>query len=173
MPMKDASIPLPRRSFLGVGLVTGLGLHPNADALTRTQLKFPRDAGAHPDFTTEWWYVTGYVNSDGGDPTFGFQVTFFRSRVAKTQNMQSRLAARQLIFAHAAVTDVKGKKLWHDQRMARASGAEPGENPLDAASASTRRHTSHSPHPPFGQSRAAVKALATLLFPPPGGPTSR
>ncbi|MES2950926.1 MAG: carotenoid 1,2-hydratase [Pseudomonadota bacterium] len=113
-------------------------MHPNADALTRTQLKFPRDAGAHPDFTTEWWYVTGYVNAGGNDPVFGFQVTFFRSRVAKTQNMQSRLAARQLIFAHAAITDVQGKKLWHDQRMARASGAEPGENPLDTASASTQ-----------------------------------
>jgi predicted secreted hydrolase len=34
--------------------------------------------------------------------------------------MQSRFAARQLVFAHAAVTDVQGAKLWHDQRIARA-----------------------------------------------------
>jgi hypothetical protein len=33
--------------------------------------------------------------------------------------MQSRFAARQLVFAHAAVTDVQGKRLWHDQRIAR------------------------------------------------------
>jgi predicted secreted hydrolase len=33
--------------------------------------------------------------------------------------MQSRFAAKQLVFAHAAVTDVQGKRLWHDQRIAR------------------------------------------------------
>jgi predicted secreted hydrolase len=34
--------------------------------------------------------------------------------------MRSAFAAKQLLFAHAAVTDVAGKKLWHDQRLARA-----------------------------------------------------
>jgi predicted secreted hydrolase len=33
--------------------------------------------------------------------------------------MQSRFAARQLLFAHAAVTDVQGARLLHDQRIAR------------------------------------------------------
>jgi predicted secreted hydrolase len=33
--------------------------------------------------------------------------------------MQSRFAAKQLLFAHAALTDVQGRKLWHDQRIAR------------------------------------------------------
>ncbi|HEY1228220.1 MAG TPA: carotenoid 1,2-hydratase, partial [Ramlibacter sp.] len=32
----------------------------------------------------------------------------------------SQFAARQLVFAHAAVTDVQGRRLWHDQRIARA-----------------------------------------------------
>jgi predicted secreted hydrolase len=36
-----------------------------------------------------------------------------------TQGMASRFAARQLVFAHAALTDVQGKKLWHDERIAR------------------------------------------------------
>ncbi|HUR88978.1 MAG TPA: carotenoid 1,2-hydratase, partial [Ramlibacter sp.] len=45
--------------------------------------------------------------------------TFFRSRVDATQSMQSRFAAKQLVFAHAALTDVEGKRLWHDQRIAR------------------------------------------------------
>jgi predicted secreted hydrolase len=36
--------------------------------------------------------------------------------------MRSSFAAKQLIFAHAAVTDVAGKRLLHDQRIARASG---------------------------------------------------
>ena len=130
----------PRRRVLGTGLGLGfgLGIAPNVLAAAPQPLQFPRDAGAHPDHTTEWWYATGYINGDSGEPLFGFQVTFFRSRIAKTQAMVSRLAARQLIFAHAAITDIQGKKLWHDQRMARSSGAEPGKNVLDTAFASTQ-----------------------------------
>ena len=37
-------------------------------------LRFPMDHGAHPDFRTEWWYVTGHARA--GDREFGFQVTF-------------------------------------------------------------------------------------------------
>ncbi len=86
-------------------------------ALPPRVLTFPRDHGAHPELRTEWWYVTGHARS--GTREFGFQVTFFRSRVDGTQAMASKLAARQLIFAHAAVTDLQGGKLWHDQRIAR------------------------------------------------------
>ncbi|MDO9360202.1 MAG: carotenoid 1,2-hydratase [Polaromonas sp.] len=82
------------------------------------ELRFPRDRGAHPDFRTEWWYITGQATA--GQRAFGFQLTFFRSRVEATQGMSSAFAAKQLVFAHAAVTDVQGRKLWHDQRIARA-----------------------------------------------------
>jgi len=110
-------------------------------------LAFARDAGAHTDFKTEWWYITGWApeagpkaGSDAASAAarYGFQLTFFRSRVEGTQDMQSRLAARQLLFAHAAITDVQAKRLWHAQRMARWSGEGPGENPLDTASASSQ-----------------------------------
>lgn len=109
---------------------------PATNALARKTLKFPRDAGAHPDFRTEWWYLTGFAHVGAAQVALGFQVTFFRSRVEATQAMQSPLAAKQLLFAHAAVTDVRGKKLWHDQRIARWSGAAPGERTTDTASAS-------------------------------------
>lgn len=92
-----------------------------SNALPSQTLHFPRDLGSHPDFAIEWWYVTGQLQA--AQREFGFQLTFFRSRVAATQGMTSRFAAKQLIFAHAAVTDVAGKRLWHDQRIARASGA--------------------------------------------------
>ena len=109
---------LPRRPLLlalaGVGL---LGVNGNAAALPAKVLVFPRDRGAHPDFRTEWWYITGEAMS--GTRRFGFQLTFFRSRVEATQGMASRFAAKQLVFAHAALTDVQGNKLWHDQRIAR------------------------------------------------------
>jgi predicted secreted hydrolase len=128
-----------RRSVLsaGLGASLGLGASPSSMALERKQLEFPRDHGAHPDFRTEWWYITGYANVAASPAAFGFQVTFFRSRVAQTQGMQSGFAAKQLIFAHAALTDVQGRQLWHDQRIARSSGDEPGQNAVDMASAST------------------------------------
>ena len=86
-------------------------------ALPPRRMEFPRDHGAHPELRTEWWYITGQARA--GQREFGFQVTFFRSRVEGTQGMTSRFAAKQLVFAHAAVTDVQGRKLWHDQRIAR------------------------------------------------------
>jgi predicted secreted hydrolase len=101
-------------------LVRGLAFSPvmgPARALPPSRIEFPRDHGAHPPLRTEWWYVTGRLLA--GNREFGFQVTFFRSRVDATQQMQSRFAARQLVFAHAAITDVDGKRLWHDQRIAR------------------------------------------------------
>jgi len=104
-----------RRSLLMAAPLFGAGLP--AFALPAAKLAFPRDHGAHPGLRTEWWYITGHASS--GEREFGFQVTFFRTRVDAAQGMTSRFAAKQLVFAHAAVTDVQGRKLWHDQRIAR------------------------------------------------------
>ena len=104
-----------RRPLLAA--LPGLTMLSRAHALPPASLQFPRDFGAHPDFRTEWWYVTGHARA--GEREFGFQVTFFRTRVDAAQQMQSRFAAKQLVFAHAALTDVQGRKLWHDQRIAR------------------------------------------------------
>ena len=112
----------PRMNSLRRAMLVGAaaGLVPwakTAYALPAKTLVFPRDRGAHPDFNTEWWYITGSLAA--GARQFGFQLTFFRSRIASTQALTSKFAAKQLIFAHAAVTDVVGKKLHHDQRIAR------------------------------------------------------
>ena len=99
-------------------LLAATALAWRAHALEPRKLQFPRDHGSHPDLRTEWWYVTGFAQS--GAREFGFQVTFFRSRVDEAQPLASAFAAKQLVFAHAAITDVQGKRLWHDQRIARA-----------------------------------------------------
>ena len=106
-----------RRKLLLGGAAGLAALGGGVYALPARTLVFPRDRGSHPDFRTEWWYITGHCSS--GARSFGFQLTFFRSRVDSTQAMTSKFAARQLMFAHAAITDVDGKKLWHDQRIAR------------------------------------------------------
>lgn len=85
-------------------------------------LIFPADHGAHPAQRTEWWYVTGWLaEPDRPDvPRHGFQITFFRSRGDVAADHPSAFAARQLVLAHAALTDLAGARLLHDQRIARA-----------------------------------------------------
>jgi predicted secreted hydrolase len=105
-------------------LTTDQHEHQPGSALTPRPLRFPRDHGTHNDTRTEWWYLTGHAQTEGGR-TFGFQVTFFRSRVDAARPIQSRLAARQLLFAHAAITDLQGQQLLHDERIARWNGEPP------------------------------------------------
>lgn len=109
-----------RRALLLAALAAPLGpARAEGPALLLRALQFPRDLGSHPDFAIEWWYLTGHLRASKGAGEWGFQVTFFRSRVAATQSMRSAFAAKQLLFAHAAVTDVARQTLWHDQRAAR------------------------------------------------------
>lgn len=107
-----------RRRWLGVPLFA-LATGPAARAEVRPRpLVFPADFGAHPDSRTEWWYITGTLATPS--TTHGFQVTFFRSRTGLPASHPSRFAATQLVFAHAAVTDMARRRLRHDQRIARA-----------------------------------------------------
>lgn len=82
-------------------------------------LSFPRDHGSHPEFRTEWWYVTGWLR-DATGADLGVQVTFFRNRPNVAEHNPSAFAARQLVFAHAAIADPARGRLTHDQRAARA-----------------------------------------------------
>lgn len=92
-------------------------------------LTFPADFGAHPDFRTEWWYVTGWVGDEHGVER-GFQVTFFRVRTLIGEDNPSRFAPTQLVLAHAALADPGEGRLLHAERSARAmaplAGAAPG-----------------------------------------------
>ena len=113
-----SSINVIRRAMLLTGAAALAPWANVANALPPKTLVFPRDRGSHPDFNTEWWYITGDIAA--GARRFGFQLTFFRSRISSTQALTSKFAAKQLMFAHGAVTDVDGQKLHHDQRVARA-----------------------------------------------------
>lgn len=83
------------------------------------RLAFPRDHGAHPDFRIEWWYLTGWLDEGLGAPA-GFQVTFFRARPSEQSDNPSRFNPRQVLFAHAALSDPRRGRLLHDERVARA-----------------------------------------------------
>jgi predicted secreted hydrolase len=82
-------------------------------------ITFPADFGSHPDFRTEWWYVTGWLTTERGEP-LGFQVTFFRTKPDIDANNPSTFAPRQLLIAHCAISDPQRGRLWQDQRIRRA-----------------------------------------------------
>ncbi|MFZ4119983.1 MAG: lipocalin-like domain-containing protein, partial [Polynucleobacter sp.] len=78
-----------------------LGINPSLPSLAESTsppypevrpraLVFPRDYGAHPEYRTEWWYMTGWLGQ--GEDAIGFQVTFFRSRTRHPADNPSRFA---------------------------------------------------------------------------------
>lgn len=81
-------------------------------------ISLPQDFGAHPEFRTEWWYATGWLETPDQKP-LGFQITFFRSATEHDPANPSRFAPKQLIIAHAALSDPAAGKLQHDQKIAR------------------------------------------------------
>jgi predicted secreted hydrolase len=92
------------------------------DVVPGKPLEFPRDEGSHPEYRTEWWYVTGWLQDavrPGKTPPLGFQVTFFRVRTGIDESNPSRFAPRQVLFAHAAIADPDYGRLRHAQRSAR------------------------------------------------------
>ncbi|HSO21367.1 MAG TPA: lipocalin-like domain-containing protein [Chondromyces sp.] len=91
------------------------------------ELELPRDHGAHPGHRTEWWYLTGLVESETGE-RFGFQLTFFRQGLAPGPGRpgDSALRARQVLAAHLAVADIGRQRFLHAERLRRADGGLAG-----------------------------------------------
>lgn len=106
-------------ALLAVVAVAGGAVPSFPEVRPGAALAFPGDEGAHPDFRTEWWYVTGWLKTETGAP-LGFQVTFFRTRPAVDAANPSAFAARELIIAHAALSDPAKPRALHAERIARA-----------------------------------------------------
>ena len=109
-----------RRAFAITLLAAPAGTfaQPASGAANAAVLRFPADYGAHRESRVEWWYLTGAL--DAAARTWGFQITFFRVPTGVSGADASRFAARELVFAHAAVTDLERRRLRHDQRLARS-----------------------------------------------------
>jgi predicted secreted hydrolase len=134
--MPDYCVPFLQRRFflwifvcaliLGANVSPGVGLRdsnaapPVFDAVRAGEtLQFPADFGAHPSFRTEWWYVTGWIDTPDRKP-LGFQITFFRSATDNDRANPSAFAPSQLVIAHAALSDPALGHLLHGQKSARA-----------------------------------------------------
>ncbi|HUO78764.1 MAG TPA: lipocalin-like domain-containing protein [Steroidobacteraceae bacterium] len=108
-----------RLAALALALAATLGAAGYPEVTPGARVSLPADAGSHPEFHTEWWYVTGWLATAGGEP-LGFQVTFFRTRPTLETENPSAFAPRAVLIAHAAVSDPRRGRLWHDQRIRRA-----------------------------------------------------
>ena len=92
-------------------------------------LSFPEDHGPHPEYRTEWWYVTGNLESAEGRH-FGFQMTFFRNAAAPTAaERESAWNTNQVYMAHFAVTDVQSGEHHDFERLARGAMGLAGAQP--------------------------------------------
>lgn len=165
-----------RRALLLASLSSGLPAA-RAQGLADTPIALPRDFGAHPAQRIEWWYLTGSLDAADGGPPYGFQLTFFRSRTGVPTDHPSRFAASQLLFAHAAVTDLRAGRLRHDERIARAGFgvAEAGIADTDLrlrgwtlrrdGAVGTHRYTARidAPRPRFGLDLRVEATQAVLL----------
>ena len=97
-----------------------------ARAIEPRSFDFPRDHGPHPDFRTEWWYLTGNLESPDGR-RFGYQFTLFRSAMAAgSPARESAWATDQVYMAHLAVTDVEAESFYAFERFARGAAGLAG-----------------------------------------------
>ncbi|HEX6018395.1 MAG TPA: carotenoid 1,2-hydratase, partial [Burkholderiaceae bacterium] len=114
-----------RRALLAIVALPGFARaqSPDDDAIRPDRaLRWPRDHGAHPGARNEWWYATGWLGDDAAP--IGFQVTFFRHRTGLAEALPGRFAPRQLLFAHAALSDIAAGTHLQAQRTMRWSGDE-------------------------------------------------
>jgi predicted secreted hydrolase len=100
------------------------------DVISGGRIGFPADHGAHPEFRTEWWYITGWLDT-AESGSLGFQITFFRTRPAVDQGNPSAFAPKQILFAHAALSDPGVGQLLHDQRASREGFGLAEASPAD------------------------------------------
>jgi predicted secreted hydrolase len=101
-----------------------------APVLDNVALTFPLDHGSHPDFRTEWWYITGWLDRENigtskqnDNNTCGFQITFFRNKTGYPQSNPSQFSPTQILSAHFALALPERKQLIHAQRISRAGFA--------------------------------------------------
>lgn len=89
-------------------------------------LTFPADHGAHPDFRTEWWYLTAALTAATGQE-YGAQFTLFRHGLVPGDRAGG-WRATQIYMGHLALTDVAQERHLEAERLARGhqrlAGAE-------------------------------------------------
>jgi len=125
-----ASPPPREGSGAGISLGSVMGESPDDSLFARVTgprpFVFPEDHGPHPDYRTEWWYVTGSLEGEDGQ-LLGYQFTLFRSAIApQPRDTRSAWGTNQIYLGHVAVTDAATGRHIHSERFARGAGGLAG-----------------------------------------------
>ncbi|HVS18586.1 MAG TPA: lipocalin-like domain-containing protein [Planctomycetota bacterium] len=120
------------RALSAAEVLTGTAPEGFARADRPRAFTFPADHGAHPDFQSEWWYVTGHLTNDDG-ARYGYQVTFFRRalRPDGPARTESAWESNVLWMGHAALLEVEPARFHALERFERealglaGAGGEP------------------------------------------------
>jgi predicted secreted hydrolase len=109
-----------------VGILAGDDTAGYARAVEPREFDFPRDHGPHPEYRTEWWYVTGHLEGAEGRE-FAFQLTFFRAALAPgLPDRESAWNTNQLWMGHLGLTDVEAGRHQGAERLARGAAGLAG-----------------------------------------------
>ena len=99
---------------LRLGSVLGGAVDDFRRASSPREFHFPADHGVHPEFRSEWWYLTCPLRAGSG-AEFGVQFTLFRQgleprtpeKTSPTPTPAALWRSGQIYMAHAAITDVE------------------------------------------------------------------
>ena len=95
-------------------------------ALEPRAFQFPQDHGAHPGYATEWWYLTGNLQTESGR-RFGYQFTLFRVALRPGEPLQdSAWRTQQIYMGHMAISDATAARHYSAERFARAAAGLAG-----------------------------------------------
>ena len=84
----------------------------NAQVVPGREFKFPQDHNLHPEFQSEWWYITTTLTGEDGKD-YGVQFTLFANTIQIDGKHQ------RIYFAHAALSSEN--EFYHGERFARAN----------------------------------------------------
>ena len=121
--------PEPRTDAPGLRIGDVLGSGPAGAEFARANnprvFEFPADHGAHPEFRSEWWYLT-LALQDGDGREFGVQFTIFRQALFPGGPANDPWRNGQAYLGHFAVTDVEARLHREAERLSRGHPALAG-----------------------------------------------
>lgn len=113
-----------------LGALLGGGSDQFRKAEPGQSIRLPADHGAHPDYRSEWWYLTGNLKDEQGRD-YGIQWTLFRQGIEQQITSDNPWLSPQLWLAQFAITDLGRGTHSQDERTSRQgpglAGASGGE----------------------------------------------
>ena len=126
---------------------------------------FPRDHGSHPEFRTEWWYVTGWVADAARQRVRRAGHVLPQPSARRRRRIRARFAPRQLAVRARGARRPRHGRLRHDQRAARAGfGLAARRGRRRASGSTTGRSRSTTTRTPRASRRA--NSPSTCAFAP-------